>query len=290
MLSVTGLCRGLSSSWWAVGSESTPVKLARKKCLSFPKIGGGEMDIPIGLDIAFSAESLMQRWHAYFETGMAKPGRGSMSTFETTRAAELFGTIVYINPAPTAVTHFSSWIHDLVYFEGKSPKNDSLRFGKTVEQKIRRAAKEKYKNLSAPSNWELIHNGMDMTTEMVSYQISSLQVKGTSLRGCPDLVFRESGSGRILIVETKATKFNVPTDGWPDMRAQLWAYGQIDQFKSAPSITLAAEIWREVSDVPVLTRIMSWDSADALFDSENRKIFDLFKAIVEDPEFLRKTE
>jgi hypothetical protein len=47
--------------------------------------------------------------------------------------------------------------------------------------------------------------------------------------GKPDLVFREKRSGRILIVEIKATEADIYADGWPNLRAQLWAYSKIDQ-------------------------------------------------------------
>ncbi len=51
--------------------------------------------------------------------------------------------------------------------------------------------------------------------------------------GRPDLVFKHKKTGEVLIVEIKVTDAEIPDGGWPNLRAQLWAYSLADAFATA---------------------------------------------------------
>ncbi len=103
-----------------------------------------------------------------------------------------------------------------------------------------------------------------------------MTLNGTPLFGKPDLVFKERSSGNILILELKYTNAEIPLDGWPNLRAQLWAYSQIDEWKDAPEIHLAAEIWAGSIHTPTIKASMSWESRDSNLIADNEQLFRLY--------------
>ena len=108
-------------------------------------------------------------------------------------------------------------------------------------------------------------------------QISSLTMNGKPMWGAPDLVLRERKSGRILIIERKASNKDVPSDGWPNLRAQLWAYSQIDDWLDAPEKILAAEIWGFGRIQGVRRRsVILFDVNDQGFNSEASQLFSIY--------------
>ena len=174
-----------------------------------------------------------------------------------------------------AVTNFTDWIYRLYI-----PHRDyaALRQGARVEREI------ELTRIPLPANekWSLIYNGMgDSLAPALS--ISELEVDGSPMFGKPDLVFREKRSGRILIVEIKATEADIYADGWPNLRAQLWAYSKIDQWKDVNEVILVGEIWGYRGGIR-RRATLRWIKGDAVFERENAELFDLYKSdrVVED--------
>ncbi len=120
--------------------------------------------------------------------------------------------------------------------------------------------------------WRLIHDGIRGSFDKI-FQIPSLTIDGIPLRGVPDLVFRERKSDRILIVELKVTSADLPSDGWPNLRAQLWAYGHIQDWTRASEILLAGEVWSNETSPPLRRKTYFWRSSDCRLNEECAELF-----------------
>lgn len=165
-----------------------------------------------------------------------------------------------------AVTDFTDWLYRLYM-----PKRDvqQLETGRRVEREIamRRVPVPRH------DRWKLVFNGMGDSSE-AALPISELTVGGEALRGKPDLVFREKKTNRILIVEIKATEADVPSDGWPNLRAQLWAYSKIDAWKDAEDILLVGEIWGYARMHGLrIRRTLNWRKGEIEFERNNAVLF-----------------
>ena len=98
--------------------------------------------------------------------------------------------------------------------------------------------------------------------------------------GKPDYVFQEVATGRVLIVEVKGTRVErMPSDGWPDVRCQLWAYAQADVLRAAPQRLLACEVWDYYRPAERLARGFGrWDADDFGFDFLCRRLFAVYQS------------
>lgn len=151
-----------------------------------------------------------------------------------------------------------------------------------VENDIINPAKElaqKRNDKQFATGWRLIY--ADNGDEIESFTSSSLVVGGQALKCRPDGVFRHHSSGEILIIERKITnKFEsqIPEHSYPNIRAQLWCYAFIDEWKDAPKITLMDDIWRRNSSTgepsPPMKRRF-WESGDKVW-LESEELFKLY--------------
>lgn len=87
---------------------------------------------------------------------------------------------------------------------------------------------------------------------------SQLRLGSQTFRCRPDLVFEHSASGAVVIVERKCTKStNIPDDGWPSNRAQIWCYSWIDDWAAIreEKVLLVLQFYRARGDaVPILAK------------------------------------
>jgi len=168
------------------------------------------------------------------------------------------------------VTDFTDWIYRLYI-----PQKDyaSLIVGQRAEREIARH------RISIPkhSGWKLIHNGIGPEKDP-ALDILSLSVNGKPLRASPDLVFRERKANRVLIVEIKVTEATVPSNGWPNLRAQLWAYSQM-QWDNASEILLVVEVWGFALGLR-LREVLHWKRGDEQFQRENVELFNHYGGTV----------
>lgn len=172
-------------------------------------------------------------------------------------------------PASTdaTVTGFTDWLFRLYM-----PQRDyeALKRGARFEREIAR----KRVQLPSHGNWNLVFDGMN-GSNVSALRIAGLAINGAAIWGKPDLVFREKKTGRILIVEIKVSECDIPSDGWPNMRAQLWAYSQIDQWQDAPEILLASEVWSYKYGVR-RRKTIRFSARDAVLHAQNRELFDIY--------------
>ena len=181
----------------------------------------------------------------------------------------------YRNPG-NRVTDFTNWVFGLC-FPGRRKRVIALKMGKNAEEHLLKQHRARQLlRLPEPQpqdrHWELIFR--DPLTTVEPFRISSLTVNGSPMYGVPDIVYRNRKTGEIKIVEIKATHAEVPPDGWPNLRAQLWCYSQIDQWADAPKISLVGQIWSPRATE--LRRTLVWNKADISFNRPCRELFDCY--------------
>ncbi len=177
------------------------------------------------------------------------------------------------------VTDFTDWIYSL-YIPKKNER--SLQLGRRCEKDVQvekmnlesnKSLEKDLISIPADSEWKLVYNGMS-TSDSAALRISALMVNQQPIFGKPDLVFQEYSSGRILIVEIKISEAPIPDGGWPNLRAQLWAYSKIDMWSKARDILLVGEIWGYKEGFR-LRRAMRWQPID--LEDENMQLYELYK-------------
>lgn len=170
------------------------------------------------------------------------------------------------------VTDFTKWLMSL--YLKKTPSSHNRKMGKKVERNVARAAKP----LILP-DWELLFRD-PLVKKAEPLQISSLQIDGRPIWGVPDVVYNNTRTGEIIIVERKATNAEIPGNGWPNLRAQLWAYAHADMWiKSIEKITLVGEIWG--LGLRLNRRaVLRWNVMDKDFYLDNAELFKLYGGTV----------
>ena len=172
------------------------------------------------------------------------------------------------------VTDFTNWIMRLHL---KKADKDSLHEGKVVEQSIAGFTK-----LMPKKEWELVYRD-PLNDRASSFKISSLLVNGDPLYGRPDLVYRYKPTNEIVIVEHKSSNMDIPCDGWPNLKAQLWAYGHIDEFQHASKVHLVGEVWGYQYGGVFRRTIQHWELKQKEFYCQSQALFEAYGGIVKDP-------
>jgi hypothetical protein len=168
------------------------------------------------------------------------------------------------------VTDFTSWIFSLY---NKKIDKESLMNGQMVERTVARM-----EALPGNKEWEVIYED-PLNGEGQIKLISALTVNGRPLKGRPDIVYREKATGKIVVVERKATNHEIPSDGWPNLRAQLWAYAKIDDWVNAPEVILIGEIWGFYAGRVYLRDIRRWVSGEPIFEKTNIELFEMYRTL-----------
>lgn len=203
-------------------------------------------------------------------------------------------TRVPADPEPTA-SSFAQWIYSLYANAlGSSQDRDE---GKAAEEHILAARRTAYIStdgsvlLKAFPEWQLIHNGMNEAqgTQSTFFTVSDLKVGGHPLRALPDLIYRNQRSGAIIIVEIKHSRMEIPNNLWPNVWGQLWCYSQLEQFRSAPKLTVIGEVWgdawaklgarRGQTRLVCLRASVRRDPRAAPYDRFFRTLFDIYRGI-----------
>ncbi len=154
------------------------------------------------------------------------------------------------------VSAFTGWIYDLYV-----PERDeqSIERGAEFEVMFASLFKNRNKPLHArklarvdgsrinanlAGQWDVEYEDpLDRPNELFS--INSLSVCGSPMVGRPDMVYRQRGTGNVLIVEHKSywKRDQIPSYGWPNLKVQLWCYGMIDRWRDAPKIFVMGRIF-----------------------------------------------
>jgi hypothetical protein len=186
------------------------------------------------------------------------------------------------------VTDFSSWIFEAMHGPSSA---ESLAAGKRGERAVAEFKRRLFREwplAKAYADWELIACD-PLFDEPVPLRISQLRVNNSPLYGMPDYAFLNKRTATVLVIEIKTRKLPLgwtlesePSDGWPNLRAQLWAYGHIDEFRDiATTILLVGEIWRESYDGSRRTyeplNTYRWNLRDEHFYSQNQELFEIYQ-------------
>lgn len=165
------------------------------------------------------------------------------------------------------VTDFSGWVFDL-YVGGPDP--DAMAQGKHVERHIPRPPA-----LPCHSEWEMIYSD-PLTGRPEPLKASCLKIGTGCLWGAPDFVYQHRKTREILIVDRKASNRDISCDGWPNLRAQLWAYSLIDTWRDAPKIHLIGDVWTLWGIKPSHRAVLYWNAEDPVFQAQNRELFEAY--------------
>jgi len=176
------------------------------------------------------------------------------------------------------VTDFSSWVFRCCFPNWRSNRA-SLQMGKEAEERLLSTSRARHLlRLPEPSpqdkHWELLFR--DPLSRETTFEISLLTVQGRPMFGVPDIVYRNRKTGEIRIVEIKASHKDIPANGWPNLRAQLWCYAHIDQWVDAPEVTLVGQVWSP--SATELRRTLIWKKSDPIFDGECRDLFECYRS------------
>jgi len=166
------------------------------------------------------------------------------------------------------VTCFTDWIFGLYTTPADAKK---LLDGRKGEGEVLRHRKGEIP-IPSSSQWRLEYDGTEQSQQQ-PIVIPSLLLGDQAMRGRPDLVFREKRTNCLVIVEIKVSDAVVPSNGWPNLRAQLWAYSKINW--NASEIRLAGEIW-PLSGPLRRPETLSWSAADSELDRECAELFAIF--------------
>jgi hypothetical protein len=183
------------------------------------------------------------------------------------------------------VTDFTGWIYEVIH---GPPDPALLAAGKVGEREIAKI-KRCVPHLDWHSDWQLI-DADPLNEKPEAREISLLKVGNDSLYGAPDYVFQNKKNGTIIIVEMKVSNATLHSDGWPNLRAQLWAYGCIDRYvESATNIILIGEIWGRTYNTSSgekgyrLKQHISWSMSDDKFCKQNEELFESYNNWVCNP-------
>jgi hypothetical protein len=157
--------------------------------------------------------------------------------------------------ARNTASDFANWVFEYTHpkheqLKRESPIHDLQEMGRAAHQWIE-SIKQSVIALPAAhdlsSNWELVYSDPHDTTDERLFMASSLIVDGEPMRCKPDVVFRDKQTGCVIVVERKVTtrpQEAIPSDAWPNVRAQLWAYGWVDDWAAAPEVLLVCNFYR----------------------------------------------
>jgi len=147
------------------------------------------------------------------------------------------------------------------------------RFRKLKHQKELDERRESYTKQVAIGGWEVIYKHFGPYEED-ALKISALQLNdGSCMYGKPDIVLYQKRTRKYLVVEIKSSSVRFPpNDGWPNLRAQLWAYSKADLFEKATEVILGAEVYYHRQIRSYSPTKLAFDNNKS-FNDENSRLF-----------------
>lgn len=147
------------------------------------------------------------------------------------------------------------------------------RAWKLSHQKELDERRESYVKQVAFGGWEVIYKHFGPYEED-ALKISALLLNdGSCMYGKPDIVLYQRRTRKYLIVEIKSSAIRFPpNDGWPNLRAQLWAYSKADLFEKATEVKLGAEVYYHPLIRSHSPAKLTFDNNES-FNDENSRLF-----------------
>lgn len=183
---------------------------------------------------------------------------------------------------PTA-TGFADWVYDLCH-PGRNPDGERARQSRKRSrfcEKDIEDFRQRFNKLNRHKlgRWWTLEFSDPLDGTAQPFLASSLIVQNSPVRCVPDVVLRNVRTKEILIIERKVTIAkleNIPDEGWPNLRAQLWCYRWIDKWLEAPKLTLIAEIWQTSIDAESISKTdfyPCWDRDDRKLHDQSLALF-----------------
>jgi hypothetical protein len=160
-------------------------------------------------------------------------------------------------PQSCSATDFADWVFNAT--TRKDPTYDEVVWHRSLLLRLKlgrlaHAEIEEHKRWLKPTKagpflnnkWDLVYADPHDVTGHI-FRASKLQVHGTPITCQPDVVFKDSETNTIVIVERKTTAYKdheIPGNAWPNIRAQLWCYGWIDDWCDAREVILVTHFIR----------------------------------------------
>ena len=171
------------------------------------------------------------------------------------------------------VSDFADWVFRLEHTSTKQGKAAGIVGEREVQKQRNRYGKP----MAFDTDWQLWFED-DFAAEGGYFEITSLRVNGSPMFGKPDYVFINKKTRTALIVEVKTSDAKLLPDGWPNMRAQLWAYAQIDALRAeAMNVILIGEVWTLNNERVGRRKTYSWKMSDSRFRQENEALFQRYQ-------------
>jgi hypothetical protein len=145
-----------------------------------------------------------------------------------------------------------------------------------------------------PEKFRIVYADTNTGNDQRTFLASTLRVGGIPMRCRPDLVLRHQATSAYMIVELKVSA--LPTrswsrrdgsvrafdpDGYPNNRAQLWAYSKIDDYKDMHPLFLVLQ-FRDPQTLQ-LKHTKVWACPDPLLEQEARGYFEQYSALFPGP-------
>ncbi len=179
------------------------------------------------------------------------------------------------------VSAFAHWVHSLYAPESSAATLSEAKLSEVEIFELRSRRASWIMNLTElppDSGWKLEHCGLmtnltvdrDDTSPSPSYVIPTLSVDGRPLRASPDLLFVNAVTDQSVIVEIKFSNKPLPSNFWPDLWAQLWAYSKIPHLAKSSQISVVGEVWGEMYErdktVLKLRKVLQRDPRSPAFE------------------------
>ena len=208
-----------------------------------------------------------------FATGAA-PWTGEGEVRYRVRMQDLFerARLKPLERFDPTVNSFKEWVRSL-YLASRDPRK--MADGQAAERVITR----RFIRGPEHGDWVVDYDGT-ADSPAAALPIADLSIGGKPLWARPDYVLRHRESDEILLLEFKwSPSSRIPSDCWPDARAQVWAYSKIDRWKHAPRMTLVCEVWgwHTVGLSIAPRRIYRWNRDDREFAAGPSILFDHYK-------------
>ena len=144
---------------------------------------------------------------------------------------------------------FSQWLYSL--YASAFGDDQDRAMGKEAEEYILAerqkafAATDRDTMHRAFPDWRLMHNGLSLNQHdrPNHFSINDLLVGGEPLRVLPDLIYENTRTDEIIIVEIKHSQMDIPSNLWPNIWGQLWCYAQIQELRRFQKVTVIGEVW-----------------------------------------------
>lgn len=166
-----------------------------------------------------------------------------------------------LTAARNTPTAFANWV-----FEQNNPR---YRRRTGLGRRQVAAGRAAHQWIDEIQRWLSIQRGTEWCLEYAdqpncaTLSASAIRIGGAPFQCRPDVVFRNPATGEIVIVERKThyvtgasgmgwsrqlKKSRLAAHPYPNMWAQAWCYAFVDQWATAPTITLAIELWKYDGD------------------------------------------